>query len=183
MLSFITKTSSAICYLRTGSAIKSYVFLKIFRSDFPSVFETFGTPEISPKKKRDEIRHIEVSNIFRVYVNMRVLYSLFSGLSLTLCVPLYFAKSLRLYPFFSHFLGVGLLAYFSNHSPFSREHNFIGLNELSSLVCWCTVIHHHRPQGTTLFQRVRWDFMSSVCSEMCAHSQDLLFSVPSEKNR
>ena len=37
-------------------------------------------------------------------------------------------------------------------------------NNLSlSLVCWCVVIHHHRPQEPTLFRRVRWDFMCVQC--------------------
>ena len=58
-------------------------------------------------------------------------------------------------PFFITFLGLGLPAYFSNHSPFLREHIFLisfFLNEFPSLVCWRTVIHYHRPQGATLFQ-------------------------------
>ena len=25
-------------------------------------------------------------------------------------------------------------------------------------MCWCTVIHPHRPQWPTLFRNVRWDF-------------------------
>ena len=46
-----------------------------------------------------------------------------------------------------HFIsfGVGLAAYFSNHSPFLREHIFVDFNKFLFLVCWCTVIHHHRP--------------------------------------
>ena len=82
---------------------------------------------------------------------------------------------LRLWPlysiFFHHFL-VGLPAYFSNHSPFFREHNFVGFNKFPSLMCWCTVIHHHRPQKPTLFQR---DGILLVCSVMCAQTRDLLF--------
>ena len=35
------------------------------------------------------------------------------------------------------YFAVGLPAYFSNHSPFSREHIFVGVNEFSSLVYWC----------------------------------------------
>ena len=69
--------------------------------------------------------------------------------------------------FLLHFiiiLGVGLPAYLSNHNLFSREHIFIGFNEFSSLMCWCIVIHHHWPQGPTLFRRVKWDFM-------CVHRQ------------
>ena len=57
------------------------------------------------------------------------------------------------------FFGVGLPAYFSSHSLFLREHIFVGLNEFPSLKSWCTIIHHHQPQGPTLFLRVRWDFM------------------------
>ena len=59
--------------------------------------------------------------------------------------------------------GVGLPAYLSNHNPFSREHIFVGFNKFPSLVYWCTVIHHHWPQGPTLFRRVRWDFMCVQC--------------------
>ena len=59
--------------------------------------------------------------------------------------------------------GVGLPAYLSNHSPFSREHIFVDFNEFPSLVYWCTVIHHHRSQGPTLFRRVRWDFTCVQC--------------------
>ena len=59
--------------------------------------------------------------------------------------------------------GVGLPAYLSNHNPFSREHIFVGFNEFPSPVHWCTVIHHHRPQGPTLFRRVRWDFTCVQC--------------------
>ena len=60
-------------------------------------------------------------------------------------------------------LGVGLPAFLSNHNPFSREHIFVGFNEFPSLVYWCTVIHHHRPQGPTLFRGVRWDFTCVQC--------------------
>ena len=58
--------------------------------------------------------------------------------------------------------GVGLPAYFSNHSPFSKEHIFVGFNEFPSLVYWCIVIHHHRPQGPTLFQMSEMGFY--VCN-------------------
>ena len=40
--------------------------------------------------------------------------------------------------------------------------------EFPSLVCWCIVIHHDRPQGPTLFQRGRLDFtcvQCNVCSD------------------
>ena len=59
--------------------------------------------------------------------------------------------------------GVGLPAYLSNHNPFSREHILVGSNEFPSLMYWCTVIHHHRPQGPTLFRTVRWDFTCVQC--------------------
>ena len=55
-------------------------------------------------------------------------------------------------------LWVGLPAYFSNHSPFSREHIFVGINEFPSLECWCIVIHHHRPQRPTLFSKSEMGF-------------------------
>ena len=74
---------------------------------------------------------------------------------------------LRLWPFFYSILSycwVGLSAYFSSHSLFSREHIFVGFNTFLSLMCWWSVIHHHRPQGPTLFQRVRWDFTCVQCN-------------------
>ena len=64
--------------------------------------------------------------------------------------------------FFYHFFGVGLPAYFSNHSPFLREHIFVSFNEFPSLMFWCTVIHHHRPQGPTLFQREMGFYVCAV---------------------
>ena len=60
---------------------------------------------------------------------------------------------------FINLFEVGLPAYLSIHSPFSKEHIFVGFNEFPSLVCWCIVIYHHRPEGHTLVGRVRWDFM------------------------
>ena len=97
-----------------------------------------------------------------------------TSLSLSQRSPLiYGVNFIRLWPFFySHLFiifGVGLPAYLSNHNPFSREHIFVSFNEFPSLVYWCTVIHHHRPQGPTLFQRARWDCV------ICAQTQDLLF--------
>ena len=60
-------------------------------------------------------------------------------------------------------------AYFNNHSPFSREHIIVEFNEFpASLVCWCIDIHHRQPQGPTLIQRGRRDFMcvhSNVCTD------------------
>ena len=58
---------------------------------------------------------------------------------------------------------VGLPAYLSNHNPFPREHIFGGINKFPSLMFWCIVIHHRRPQGPTLFRRVRWDFTCVQC--------------------
>ena len=74
---------------------------------------------------------------------------------------------LRLWSFFYSIffiiLRVGLPAYLSNHNPFLREHIFVGFNEFPSLVYWCTIILHHRPQGPTLFRRVRWEFTCVQC--------------------
>ena len=68
-------------------------------------------------------------------------------------------------PFFysisNHFFGVGLPAYLSYHNLFLREHISVGFNEFPSLLCWDIVIHHHRPQGPSLFWRVKWD----VCTD------------------
>ena len=64
-------------------------------------------------------------------------------------------------------LGVGLPAYLSNHNLFSREHIIVGFNEFPSLVYGCIVIHHHQPQGSILFQRVRWDFTVFVQCDVC----------------
>ena len=50
-----------------------------------------------------------------------------------------------------------------------KMHNFVGFNEFPSLVYWNIVIHHHQPQGPTLFGRVRWDFtclQCNVCTDM-----------------
>ena len=59
--------------------------------------------------------------------------------------------------------GVGLPAYLGNHNPFSWEHIFVGFKKFPSLVCWCTVIHHQRPQGPYLFWSVSWDFSGVQC--------------------
>ena len=45
--------------------------------------------------------------------------------------------------FFLNIFGVGIPAYFSNHSLFLREHIFGGFNEFPSLMYLCTVIHQH----------------------------------------
>ena len=71
--------------------------------------------------------------------------------------------------------GVGLHAYLSNQNPFSREHIFVGFNEFPSLMCWCIVIHHHRPQGPTLFRRVRWDFTYVQC-DVCTDTRPPVLS-------
>ena len=62
------------------------------------------------------------------------------------------------------FFGVDCPDYSSNHSLFSREHIFVDFNKFPSLLCWCTVIHHHQTQGATLFRRVRSDFTCVQCS-------------------
>ena len=62
--------------------------------------------------------------------------------------------------------GLGLPTYFSNHSPSLSEHIFVGFKEFTSLMCWYTAIHHHQPQGPTLFRRARWDF-TCVQFDMC----------------
>ena len=92
-----------------------------------------------------------------------------SFLSHSLGIPLYFAglfsKSISIFrlPSFYHFFFGGLPQYFSNHSTFLREYNFVGFNELPSLVCWCNVLYHHRPQRSTFFRRVRWDLTCVRC--------------------
>ena len=100
---------------------------------------------------------------------------------LSISIPLYLQGLLSLQPFFySNFtiiFLVGLHAYFSNHCPFLREHIFTGYNEFPSLVCWCTVIHHHRPQEPLLFRRERWDF-TCVQSYVCRHGTSCLESHP-----
>ena len=75
----------------------------------------------------------------------------FDIISLFQCSPLYFAgyfftsMAVFLLHLFIIFVGVGLPAYFSNHSPFLREHNFVGFNEFPSLMCWCSsIITSHR---------------------------------------
>ena len=94
-------------------------------------------------------------------------YILSLSLSLSLCFPLLFCGVITstavFLLHFNHIFGVGLPTYFSSHSPFSREHIFVGFNEFPSLVYCCIVIHHHRPQMPTLF-RVRWDFRCVQCN-------------------
>ena len=51
--------------------------------------------------------------------------------------------------------------------PFLKEHMFVGFNEFPSLLCWCTVTHHHRPPP--LFQRVRLDFTCEQC-DVCTYT-------------
>ena len=104
-------------------------------------------------------------------------------------VPLYFVG--LIFTFVAIFplnlfviFGVGLPSYLSNHNPFSREHFFVCFNEFPSIVCRCIVIHHHRPQGPTLFQRERWDFTCVQC-DVCTDTGPLVLSpsTPSEKTR
>ena len=71
-----------------------------------------------------------------------------------------------------HIFLVDLPAYFRNHSPLLREHIFVGFNKFPSVVCWCTVIHHHWPHGLTLLRRVRWDFKCVQCN-MCTDTGPL----------
>ena len=78
-------------------------------------------------------------------------------------------------PSFYHFFGVGLPAFLSNHSLFSREHIFLGCNEFPSLVYWYIVFHYNRPNQPTLFRRVRWDFTCVQC-DVCTETGPLVFS-------
>ena len=59
--------------------------------------------------------------------------------------------------FFHHHFGHRSLL----HTSAIIHHTF--LQVLMTLVCWCTVIHHHLPSR---FQRVRWDI---VCAVSCLH--------------
>ena len=52
---------------------------------------------------------------------------------------------------------------------FSAKHIFVGFNEFTSFVCWCTVIHHHQPHGSILFLKVRWDF-TCVQGDVCIYT-------------
>ena len=57
-------------------------------------------------------------------------------------------------------------------SVFLREHIFMGFNDFPSFVCWCTVIHHHRP---TLFQRGRgcvYNLLVCVCLKASFYEQN-----------
>ena len=132
-------------------------------------------------------QYSNLSHIFHLVCYFVVINSIESGqdgeihleyANLFLSIPfILLGYFLHLWPFFStpsflSFFLVGLLTYFSNHSPFFRDHNFVGFNKFPSLMCWCTVIHHHRPQKPTLFQR---DGILLVCSVMCAQTRDLLF--------
>ena len=44
-------------------------------------------------------------------------------------------------------------------------------------MCCSIVIHHHRPQGPTTFQRVRWDFTCMQCYA-CTHRGPIVRSHP-----
>ena len=63
---------------------------------------------------------------------------------------------------------VGFPAYFSNHSLFSMEHIFVRFNKFPYLVCWCTVIHFHRPQGAYSFLKSKIGFY--LCAVKYVHS-------------
>ena len=115
-----------------------------------------------------------ISHCVVIYIDKHTfVFSL--SLSLSLSVPLYFEGFfffsrlwLFFYSSFLSFFGVGIPAYFSNHCPFLREHNFVGFKKFTSLMCWCTVIHHQQPQGPThFFKKVKWDFTMQcyVCSD------------------
>ena len=72
--------------------------------------------------------------------------------------------------FYSSFLsifGVGLPAYFSNHSPFSRQHILVRFDKFPSLarVLVHCHIHHHWGQPFLIFKE--WDWIVCVCSVMC----------------
>ena len=68
-------------------------------------------------------------------------------------------------------IGLCLYPYFSNHNPFLREHISVCFIEFPSLMCWCTVIHHHQSQGLLFFKE--WDRILHVCSVMCAQTSCL----------
>ena len=89
--------------------------------------------------------------IYRTSRNIQHTFCLFITLS---AFPLICVCSLWLWLvfFLLHYLKVVLLVYFSNHSPFQREHIFVDFYEFHSLVSWCIVIHHDRPKGPSLFQ-------------------------------
>ena len=62
-------------------------------------------------------------------------------------------------------IGVSLPAYLNNHNLFSRYAHFLKVLTsflMSSLMCWCIVIYHHRPQGPTL-SKSKMEFY--VCAE------------------
>ena len=82
--------------------------------------------------------------------------------------------SLPLSPYFQHLCPFfySIFYYFWSRSPripqqksfFEGAHDFfLGINQCPSLLCWCIVIHHHWPQGTTIFRTVRLNFT-------CGHS-------------
>ena len=58
-----------------------------------------------------------------------------------------------IYSIFLPFFGVGLPSATTVH--FLREHIFVVFNKFPSLMCWCNVIHHHRPQNLLFFEE--WD--------------------------
>ena len=99
-----------------------------------------------------------------------------STFSLSLCVPLFlWVIFTSMAVFLLHLFIIFGVAYFSNHSPFFREHVFIVFNKFPSLVCWCSVIHHHWPQRPNFFLKSEVRFFLGVCSAMCALTLDRLF--------
>ena len=64
-------------------------------------------------------------------------------------------------------------------SVFEGAH-FLSLNKFPSLVCWCIVIHHHRPQGPTLLRRVRWDFTCVQCDVCTDTGPPVLCPIPED---
>ena len=76
-----------------------------------------------------------------------------TSLSLSQCFPLIYGDDfLRLWSFFYHFWSRS--PHIPQQAQFSREHIFVGFKNFPSLVCCCTDIHHHRPQGPTLYRRM-----------------------------
>ena len=84
------------------------------------------------------------------------------------------------YLIFSSYFGVGLHTYFSNYSPFMREHIFVGFNKLSTLVYGYTVITGHRGL-LSLFQSIRWDFMCVHCDVCTDTGPPVLSPIQEDK--
>ena len=73
---------------------------------------------------------------------------------LSLCSPLFLCGYLCLWLFF-YSIFITFLEYVFSYSAttfcFRGSIFFVGFNEFPSFVCWCTVIHHHLQQRSTLF--------------------------------